>query len=108
MSNIDIFEIIKRCRKPDKNEIDKICDELKKRLVSMEVDKRNLVLLDTNRNVRYKMFNCVDVKPKRGKILVRYNYHRIQILTIDEAKDYINKINNGFFGFYNNNEQEVK
>jgi phosphoribosylformylglycinamidine (FGAM) synthase-like enzyme len=90
------LENIKNKSKQESKEIDEIIEKLKKLLNQREVSSTNFTILDydkkTGKEFKYKMLYLSDVRRhKGGKIKVIYNkkLKRYEILTIEEAKKYI-------------------
>jgi hypothetical protein len=95
MNNEEILSLVKNCMIPKENEIDNVIKKLKKILNEREVSASNFTVLDCDRHgkeFKYKILYLSDVrKYKKGKIKVVYNkkFNRYDILTLNEAKRYI-------------------
>jgi len=95
------LENIKNKSKQESKKIDEIVEKLKKLLNQREVSSTNFTILDCDKagkEFKYKMLYLSDVrKHKGGKIKVIYNkkLKRYEILTIEEAKKYIDYLTQG-------------
>jgi hypothetical protein len=95
MNNEEILSLVKNCMTPKGDEIDNVIKKLKKILNEREVSASNFVIIDCDKHgkeFKYKILYLSDVRRyKKRKIKVVYNkkLNRYEILTLNEAKKYI-------------------
>jgi len=95
MNNEEILSLVKNCMTPKGDEIDNVIKKLKKILNEREVLASNFTVIDCDKHgkeFRYKVLYLSDVRRyKKGRIKVVYNkkFNKYDILTLNEAKKYI-------------------